>query len=104
MNVSSKWVPLATTAHGFMIIIGVIVVICVLILILLKKENIVIYCVFIKRPQYFIENNEILRLILFLELISRYFQSVRLHHKAARVRLKKPGDQFRLRLLYHQTF
>ena len=30
-----------------------------------KKENIVIYCVFIKRPQYFIENNEILRLILF---------------------------------------
>ncbi|MCQ4818582.1 CorA family divalent cation transporter, partial [Agathobacter rectalis] len=23
MNVSSKWVPLATTAHGFMIIIGV---------------------------------------------------------------------------------
>ena len=30
-----------------------------------KKENIVIYCVFIKRPQYFIENNEILRLIYF---------------------------------------
>ncbi len=30
-----------------------------------EKENIVIYCVFIKRPQYFIENNEILRLILF---------------------------------------
>ena len=30
-----------------------------------KKENIVIYCVFIKRPQCFIENNEILRLILF---------------------------------------
>ena len=30
-----------------------------------KKENIVIYCVFIKRPQYFIENNEILQLILF---------------------------------------
>ena len=40
MNVSSKWVPLATTAHGFMIIIGVIVVICVLILILLKKKRI----------------------------------------------------------------
>jgi len=30
-----------------------------------EKENIVIYCIFIKRPQYFIENNEILRLILF---------------------------------------
>ena len=40
MNVSSKWVPLATTAHGFMIIIGVMVVICVLILILLKKKRI----------------------------------------------------------------
>ncbi len=40
MNVSSKWVPLATTAHGFLIIIGVMVVICVLILILLKKKRI----------------------------------------------------------------
>ena len=40
MNVSSKWVPLATTAHGFMIIIGVMVIICVLILILLKKKRI----------------------------------------------------------------
>lgn len=30
-----------------------------------EKKNIVIYYVFIKRPQYFIENNEILRLILF---------------------------------------
>ena len=40
MNVSSKWVPLATTAHGFMIICGVMVIICVLILILLKKKRI----------------------------------------------------------------
>ena len=40
MNVSSKCVPLATTAHGFLIIIGVMVVICVLILILLKKKRI----------------------------------------------------------------
>ena len=44
MNVSSKWVPLATTAHGFMIIIGVMVVICVLILILLKKKTGIVPC------------------------------------------------------------
>ena len=43
MNVSSKWVPLATTAHGFMIICGVMVIICVLILILLKKKRILGY-------------------------------------------------------------
>ena len=67
MNVSSKWVPLATTAHGFMIIIGVIVVICVLILIFIeeKREYCNIFAYSLKRPQYFIENNEILRLILF---------------------------------------
>ena len=73
MNVSSKWVPLATTAHGFMIIIGVMVVICVLILILLKKALLFVISFFTcvhysrmcKMPQCFIENNEILRLILF---------------------------------------
>lgn len=66
MNVSSKWVPLATTAHGFMIIIGVMVIICVLILIFIKeKENIVIFIAFTKKPQDFINFDEILRLILF---------------------------------------
>jgi len=40
MNVSSKWVPLANTAHGFLIICGIMIIICVLILILLKKKRI----------------------------------------------------------------
>ncbi len=40
MNVNSKWVPLANTAHGFGIICLIIVVICILILLLLKKKKI----------------------------------------------------------------
>ncbi len=37
MNVSSKWVPLANTAHGFGIICGVIVIICLILLLILRK-------------------------------------------------------------------
>ena len=40
MNVNSKWVPFANTAHGFAIICGIIIIICILILIMLKKKRI----------------------------------------------------------------
>ncbi len=40
MNVDAEWVPLANTAHGFMIICGIIVVICVIILLMLRKKRI----------------------------------------------------------------
>lgn len=37
MNVASKWVPLAATAFGFEIIIGVIVVLCIISIFVLRK-------------------------------------------------------------------
>lgn len=40
MNVSSEWVPLANTAHGFAIVCGIMVVICVVILLWLRKKRI----------------------------------------------------------------
>lgn len=40
MNVNARWMPLANTAHGFSIIIGIIVIICVLILFILRKKHI----------------------------------------------------------------
>ena len=38
MNVNEHWVPFANTAHGFAIIIGIMVIICVIILLLRKKR------------------------------------------------------------------
>lgn len=40
MNVNEHWVPFANTAHGFAIIIGIMVIICVIILLLLRKKRI----------------------------------------------------------------
>lgn len=40
MNVNSKWVPLANTAHGFGIIITAIIVVCVCLIFILKKKKI----------------------------------------------------------------
>ena len=40
MNVNVHWVPFANTAHGFAIIIGIMVIICVIILLLLRKKRI----------------------------------------------------------------
>ncbi len=40
MNVDSRWVPLANSAHGFGIICVMTLVICILILIILKKKKV----------------------------------------------------------------
>ena len=40
MNVNSKWVPLANTAHGFGIIITAIIVVCVCLIFILKRKKI----------------------------------------------------------------
>lgn len=40
MNVDSKWVPLASTAHGFGLICILMLVICIVILLLLKRKKI----------------------------------------------------------------
>lgn len=40
MNVDSKWVPLATTAHGFAIICGIMVLICTIIILIFRKKKI----------------------------------------------------------------
>ena len=37
---NEHWVPFANTAHGFAIIIGIMVIICVIILLLLRKKRI----------------------------------------------------------------
>lgn len=40
MNVNSEWVPLANTAHGFLIICVATLVLCILVLLFLKKKRI----------------------------------------------------------------
>lgn len=40
MNVNEHCIPFANTAHGFAIIIGIMVIICVIILLLLRKKRI----------------------------------------------------------------
>lgn len=40
MNVASEWVPLATTAHGFAIICGIMVLICILIILIFRRKKI----------------------------------------------------------------
>jgi magnesium transporter len=40
MNLDSRWMPLATTAHGFAIVCGIIVIICVLVFLWLRKKRI----------------------------------------------------------------
>lgn len=40
MNVASEWVPLATTAHGFAIICGIMVLICVVIILVFRRKKI----------------------------------------------------------------
>ena len=40
MNVDSRWVPFAQTAHGFLIICCIILVICILLIFVLKKKRI----------------------------------------------------------------
>jgi magnesium transporter len=39
MNLDSRWMPFATTAHGFAIVCGIIVIVCVLVLIWLRKKR-----------------------------------------------------------------
>ncbi len=40
MNVNSRWVPLANSAHGFAIVCSIMIVICVLLLVWLRKKRI----------------------------------------------------------------
>jgi magnesium transporter len=40
MNLDARWVPFATTAHGFAIVCGIIVVICILVFLWLRKKRI----------------------------------------------------------------
>ncbi len=39
MNVSSKWVPLADTPYGFLIICGIILLVCIIVALVLKKRK-----------------------------------------------------------------
>ena len=39
MNVAGEWIPFATTAYGFEIIVGIIIIICVIVLWFLRKKK-----------------------------------------------------------------